>query len=87
MATSAILFAVYFINPDKVKLEPFKIANMITLDLDGANNFPIVFLFVGLFNLVISVTFSALITVILTKIPFIGRIKIAPILYNENVFD
>ena len=87
LAACIIVSVVYLTNPEKVSIGPMKIANMITLDLGGANNSPIAFFILGAINTLIGVTFSALIAVILTKIPFIGRIKITPTVYDEQVFD
>ena len=87
LAGFTILTVFYFINPDKVTFGPAKLINMITIHLDGVTNSPIVFLIIGIMNTFIGIIFSALIAKILTKVPFIGRIKISPKAYDEKVFD
>jgi len=75
------------VAPDRITIQESKILGILTLDLGDANSAPIVLLILGLVNSILTVTLSALIAVILTKLPFIGRIKITPKAYDEQVFD
>ena len=87
LAGWTIMLAVYLVNPDKVKISNLKLANMITLDFVDAGNPLITFLIFGAINTLIGVIFSTLVFVILTKLPFIGRIRITAKTYEEHVFD
>lgn len=77
----------YTFVPDKISINQAKLFGIMTLDF-GENSKSILFLLVvGIINLFGQSLFYALIAVSLTKIPFIGRIRIAPKLYNEQIFD
>lgn len=73
--------------PDKLSVNQAKLFGIMTLDFGESSKSMIFLLAVGIINLFCQSLFYALIAVILTKIPFIGRIKISPKTYEEQVFD
>ena len=87
LLTALIGITALLVVPDRITINDFKILGILTLDLGDANIAPIVLLIIGFINSILSVTLYALIAVILTKLPFIGRIKITPTAYDEQVFD